>query len=122
MQWCRHSTYFSKQVENLFSRSCFKKPCITEITSESVLNFFSHRASPSMLETEIAWSEIWILREMQYNFNITFTKVFHLDGFNIGLEQFYWAIADGLGFILNDVLETCHLNFDPWRGWKTLHP
>ena len=41
-----------------------------------------------------------------------------LSVFNVGLEQRYWAIADGLGFIPKDDLETCHRNFYPTRrGW-----
>ena len=62
-----------------------------------------------------------------------------VSGFNVGLEQRKWAIADGLGFIPKDHPETCHRNFDPtrrrwlprfdtprdiiWMGtWRTLHP
>ena len=41
-----------------------------------------------------------------------------LGGFNVGLEQHQWAIADGLGFIPKDDPETFHRNFDPLRrGW-----
>ena len=35
--------------------------------------------------------------------------------FNVGLELRKWAIADGLGFILKDDLETCYRKFDPPR-------
>ena len=41
-----------------------------------------------------------------------------LIGFNVGLEQRLWAIADGLGLIPKDDPEICHRNFDPSRrGW-----
>ena len=41
-----------------------------------------------------------------------------LGRFKVGLELRQWAIADGLGFIPKDDLETCHRNFDqPRSGW-----
>ena len=38
-----------------------------------------------------------------------------LGGFNVGLELYYWTIADGLRYIPNADPETCHCNFDPPR-------
>ena len=43
-----------------------------------------------------------------------------MGGFNVGLEQRFWATADGLGFIPKDVPETCHCNFDPLRRGRLL--
>ena len=60
-------------------------------------------------------------------------------GYNVELEQRWWAIADGLGFIPKDDSEICHRNCHPprrgwlprfgtprdiiWMGtWRTLHP
>ena len=38
-------------------------------------------------------------------------KRVELGGFNVGLEQCLWVIANGLGFPPKDDMETCHRNF-----------